>query len=161
MARQQIVSYSYTCDVCGTEITDDEMADASRQVIWEGVPHVVDVCGAHGAELGELGDRLKVFIDAGRRQTRGRRTAAVAAAKSTPGGRASRRSVGSTKSPTQSSPRQDIGAIRVWAMENGHRVGDRGRIPASILAAYDEANRASKPSTARIRKSRSAKVAAE
>lgn len=27
-------------------------------------------------------------------------------------------------------------AVRAWARENGHEVGDRGRIPAAILEAY-------------------------
>ncbi|NHB85456.1 Lsr2 family protein [Tessaracoccus sp. HDW20] len=31
-------------------------------------------------------------------------------------------------------------AIRAWARENGHKVSDRGRIPAEVLAAYEAAN---------------------
>jgi hypothetical protein len=30
--------------------------------------------------------------------------------------------------------------IREWARTNGHPVSDRGRIPATILEAYEKAN---------------------
>jgi Lsr2 len=52
------------------------------------------------------------------------------------GGRKSSRrgtSLGSTR-------RGDLGAVREWARDNGHKVSDRGRISADILAAYDKAN---------------------
>ncbi|MDR6692215.1 endonuclease I [Microbacterium sp. 1154] len=34
----------------------------------------------------------------------------------------------------------DLGAVREWARANGHTVSDRGRVPATILDAYAEAN---------------------
>ena len=36
--------------------------------------------------------------------------------------------------------RGDLGAVREWARNNGHKVSDRGRISADILAAYDKAH---------------------
>ncbi|MFH8252002.1 Lsr2 family protein [Microbacterium sp. B2969] len=33
--------------------------------------------------------------------------------------------------------RQDLVAVRAWAHVNGHDVSERGRLPASVLAAYD------------------------
>ncbi len=36
--------------------------------------------------------------------------------------------------------RGDLGAVREWARNNGHKVSDRGRISADVLAAYDKAN---------------------
>ena len=33
----------------------------------------------------------------------------------------------------------DTAAVRAWAQNNGHAVGDRGRIPAEIRAAYTAA----------------------
>ena len=39
--------------------------------------------------------------------------------------------------PTNS---RDIGAVRVWARENGYEVSNRGRIPFQILEAYDAAH---------------------
>ena len=36
--------------------------------------------------------------------------------------------------------RGDLSTVREWARNNGHKVSDRGRISAGILAAYDKAN---------------------
>ncbi len=34
--------------------------------------------------------------------------------------------------------------IRAWAQQNGHPVGDRGRLPAELVEAYDKAHRSGK-----------------
>lgn len=51
---------------------------------------------------------------------------------------------GASKRRRSSSPSQfskdELQAIRVWARANGHSVSDRGRIAASIVAAYQAAN---------------------
>ncbi|GEL16344.1 histone-like nucleoid-structuring protein Lsr2 [Pseudonocardia asaccharolytica] len=39
-----------------------------------------------------------------------------------------------------SSDRKRSAEIREWALRAGHKVSDRGRIPASVLAAYREAH---------------------
>jgi len=36
--------------------------------------------------------------------------------------------------------REQTQAIRHWARKNGHKVGDKGRIPANVLEAYNAAN---------------------
>lgn len=36
---------------------------------------------------------------------------------------------------------QDTAQIRAWAKENGHDVNDRGRVPANIRQAYEDAHR--------------------
>jgi TorA maturation chaperone TorD len=36
--------------------------------------------------------------------------------------------------------REQTQAIRAWARKQGHKVNDRGRIPADIVAAYHSAN---------------------
>ena len=36
--------------------------------------------------------------------------------------------------------REQAGAIRDWARKNGHNVSDRGRIPASVVEAYEAAH---------------------
>jgi hypothetical protein len=36
--------------------------------------------------------------------------------------------------------RDQSGAVRAWAREHGHKVSDRGRIPAAIVAEYQAAN---------------------
>lgn len=43
----------------------------------------------------------------------------------------------------RTSPRADreqIQAVREWARRNGHKVSDRGRVPASVLEAYNAAH---------------------
>ncbi len=71
----------------------------------------------------KLKDALAPFIKAARR--------VGAAQKSSPRTRgAGRHSNGSN----------DVSAIREWAKANGYALGDRGRIPAEIQAAYAAAN---------------------
>ena len=41
--------------------------------------------------------------------------------------------------PARSS-REETAAIREWARENGHQVSDRGRIPKSVIEAYQAAS---------------------
>lgn len=43
------------------------------------------------------------------------------------------------RSPARRDPEQTA-AIRRWAQENGHQVSDRGRIPADVEKAYEEAH---------------------
>ncbi|ANG86187.1 MULTISPECIES: histone-like nucleoid-structuring protein Lsr2 [Microbacterium] len=35
---------------------------------------------------------------------------------------------------------QDYSAVREWAKQNGHQVSERGRVPASVLEAYEAAH---------------------
>lgn len=136
MVKRQLVSYSYTCDVCGGTITDGD--NATRKFSWEGATYVVDLCDEHGSLLGELLGQLKSFVDAGNRVTgrRGRRPAAVATAAS----KAPRSRGGSTGGTTPK--RGDLSAVRAWARETGRQVSERGRIPGGLLAAYDAAHNA-------------------
>jgi Lsr2 len=63
------------------------------------------------------------------------------------GRRAGRRSPSSTGSrPARAAQsggrvdREQTQAIREWARKNGHQVSDRGRIPATVLDAYNSAH---------------------
>jgi hypothetical protein len=38
------------------------------------------------------------------------------------------------------SGQQDYSAIRAWAKDNGYQVSERGRVPASVVEAYDAAH---------------------
>lgn len=62
----------------------------------------------------------------------------VAAARSV--SRASSPSSGGNARPRRRSGQRDYTAIRAWAKENGHTVSERGRVPASVLEAYDAAH---------------------
>lgn len=48
------------------------------------------------------------------------------------------RRLGRSTSPRRRGAGRDVDAIRAWARENGHQVGDRGRIPADIEQAFNE-----------------------
>ncbi len=41
---------------------------------------------------------------------------------------------------TARSDREQVQAIREWARRNGHKVSERGRVPASIIDAYNSAH---------------------
>jgi hypothetical protein len=143
MAKRQVVSYSYTCDVCGDPIPDSDADSATRKVSWEGTDYVLDVCSKHGSALGDVLSQLKEFVDAGHRDSgrRGRRgdaAASVGAPRSPRGSRAA-----ASKSTSGTAPKRgDLGAVRAWARENGHKVNERGRIPGALLAAFDAAKSA-------------------
>jgi GNAT superfamily N-acetyltransferase len=58
------------------------------------------------------------------------------------------RSVSASRGASSAAPRrqrrrsgqQDYTAIRTWAKDNGYTVSERGRVPASVLEAYDAAH---------------------
>ena len=56
-------------------------------------------------------------------------------------GRATRREVGATGMVTNVAPPGQSEAVRAWAREQGMQVSGRGRMPASVIAAYEKAHR--------------------
>ncbi|MBY0690375.1 histone-like nucleoid-structuring protein Lsr2 [Microbacterium marinilacus] len=55
------------------------------------------------------------------------------------------RRAGAANAPAARSARKrnsgvDLSAVRDWARKNGHTVSERGRVPQSILDAYNAAN---------------------
>ena len=61
----------------------------------------------------------------------------VAAARRAPGRGPGRGGAGARRTRSVRSDREQTQAIREWARKNGHKVGDKGRIPATILEAYN------------------------
>lgn len=47
---------------------------------------------------------------------------------------------GGGRAPQRRSGQRDYGPIREWAAANGYTVSERGRVPASVLEAYDAAH---------------------
>lgn len=47
---------------------------------------------------------------------------------------------GGGRAPQRRSGQRDYGPIREWASANGYTVSERGRVPASVLEAYDAAH---------------------
>lgn len=154
MARQQVVSYSVTCDVCGEGIAEGGAEGASERISWQGADYLLDLCAAHRSALAELLGQLKVFVDAGEMEgASGRRRGA--------GGSAPRaKAVGRASKSRSGSGRPDVAAVRAWALGNGHQVGVRGRIPAGVVAAYDQAQAAEAAPVSKKGRSRKAVAAA-
>ena len=102
-----------------TSITDDlDGSDDASTVTFslEGRSYEIDLSDHNKNALQEA---LAPFIKAGRSTGAGARS----------GNRSPRRS-----------NRDDNAAIREWARLNGHTVNERGRIPGSIIEAYNSAN---------------------
>ena len=87
-----------------------------------GAQYEIDLAPENAAKLK---DALAPFVKAGRR-------VGAAVKPATP--RAKR------ASDTHSNGARDLTAIREWAQANDYKVGDRGRIPAPVLEAYNAAH---------------------
>ncbi|GAB2835273.1 Lsr2 family protein [Microbacterium insulae] len=86
----------------------------------DGVAYEIDLTAGNAAALR---DALAPYVDAARSVSRG------SAGASSGSGRKRRRT-----------GQQDYSAVREWAKQNGHQVSERGRVPASVLEAYEAAH---------------------
>jgi hypothetical protein len=98
------------------DLPHDNEAEGTESVSFsiDGHSYEIDLCAVHGNEIRE---KVSVFAEHGRRVTGGRR-------RRTRSGRS----------------RERNSDIREWARGRGHHVSDRGRIPDSVIAAYDAAH---------------------
>lgn len=87
----------------------------------DGVAYEIDLTDDNA---GALRAALAPYVSAGRSISSSR-----ASGGSSVGGRPRRR-------PGQ----QDYSAVRAWAKSNGYQVSERGRVPASVLEAYEAAH---------------------
>ncbi|GAA1730476.1 Lsr2 family protein [Isoptericola hypogeus] len=109
--KQQIVLID---DIDGSE------ADETVTFALDGVTYEIDLTSAHAAELR---DAFATWIGHGRKTS----------------GRAA--SVGRTSGARRTTTdRAQLAKIREWARDSGHKVSDRGRIPGSVLSAYEAAH---------------------
>ncbi|MCL6091846.1 MAG: Lsr2 family protein [Actinobacteria bacterium] len=123
MAR--ITQVVVTCDLEDGEVT----ASDSISFSYGGKTYTLDLCKKH---LDEVKSTLEAYAAAGHvlgRAPRGRRRVAGA-------GRSTRAT--STAASTRGESQAEI---REWAREQGYAVGDRGRIPGEVRAAYDAAQK--------------------
>lgn len=100
----------------------EESAGETVTFSLDGVTYEIDLADENAAILRQ---QFEPWIEAGRRIS----GASSAAAPRARGGR--KRAVSSGR---------DLAAIRTWANANGHKVSDRGRVPESVLQAYDAAH---------------------
>ena len=107
----QKVQYLFVDDINGAEAAE------TISFSLDGVSYEIDLTAANAKKLR---DDLATWVGHARRS----------------GGRKSSR-----RATTNSGPRRgDLSAVREWARNSGHKVSERGRISADILAAYDKAN---------------------
>jgi hypothetical protein len=102
---------------------DQGEADETVSFALDGTNYEIDLSEKNAKELR---DTFARYVSAARKVSRG-------------GGRASG---GGRSRPTGGGrmDREQAGAIREWARRNGHQVSDRGRIPASVVNAYEAAH---------------------
>lgn len=89
-----------------------------------GTSYEIDLNAEH---VEELRAALEPYISAGRR------AGSSGASRSSGTGRASTSRKRAARNP-------EVAAIRAWANENGYTLSERGRIPATILEAYQAAH---------------------
>ena len=104
-----------------TMVDDLDGSEAAEQVEFavDGRSYEIDLSAANSAKLREA---LAPFVSAARRAG-GRRSAAPPAA-----------------SPRPAADRQQNQAIREWAVAQGMKISERGRIPSNVLEAYHKSH---------------------
>jgi hypothetical protein len=107
------------------ELIDDLDGSAAEESVpfgLDGTSYTIDLSGKNAAEFRDL---MAPFV----------------AAATKVGRRSPHLRVGRSPSARSTSDRERLAAVRAWAKANGHEVNDRGRIPNSVIQAYDEAQR--------------------
>ena len=103
---------------------------------------VDDIDGGKADETVKFGlDGVNYQIDVSTKNAKKLREAFapfVAEARRGPGRAAGRRRT--TKAGRKGRGKSDAAAVRKWAKSNGHKVSDRGRVPAPVMAAYRAAH---------------------
>jgi len=119
MARR--IVHQLVDDLDGTilEIGDGETVLFSL----DGVAYEIDLTDDNAAALRSA---LAPYVDAGR---------SISSSRSSSGSSSSA-SARRRRRPGQ----QDYSAVRAWAKSNGYQVSERGRVPASVLEAYEAAH---------------------
>src|SRR3954463_8277549 len=97
-------------------------ADETVSFSLDGTNYEIDLADKNAKELRDAFSR---YVSAARKVGRG-------------GGRAS--GGGRSRATGGGRDRERAGGIRDWARKNGHAVSDRGRIPASVVEAYEAAH---------------------
>lgn len=130
MAKTLIVQL--TCDRCKAEKGENVDGTETVSFGFEGYDYSLDLCREHAEDFHNTVQGLIGWSSDRTRAGGGRRARRGGSADEGAGVAAPARS---------SSDRERLKAIRDWARQNGHpNLGDRGRIPQAVVAAYDEAH---------------------
>jgi hypothetical protein len=111
MAKQTVVTELLVDDL------DGSTADRTVNFTWDGTSYEIELSKRNAAAFERA---IKPYVDAARRTRSGGRGRRASASRS---------------------GKRDLSAIRDWAAKNGFEVSARGRIAASVIDAYEAANR--------------------
>ena len=132
MAKTLIVQL--TCDRCKAE--KGENVDGAETVSFgfDGYDYSLDLCKDHGSDFHNTLQGLISWSSDRTRSAGGRRTRRTGTSEESG-------PTGTGAAPRSSGDRERLKAIRDWARQNGHPdLGDRGRVPQAVMAAYDAAH---------------------
>jgi hypothetical protein len=110
--------------ILSDDLDDSIPADETVTFALDGTTYEIDLSDKNASELRDL---LGKYVSAARKvSSRGTRASGGGRSRATGGG--------------GRMDREQAGAIRDWARKNGHEVSDRGRIPASVVEAFEAAH---------------------
>ena len=108
--------------ILSDDLDENMTADETVSFSLDGTSYEIDLAEKNAKEMR---DALARYVSAARKVGRGGTRASGGGRSRATGGRMDR---------------EQAGAIRDWARKNGHVVSDRGRIPASVVEAYEAAH---------------------
>jgi len=109
--------------ILSDDLDEDVPADETVSFSLDGTSYEIDLSDKNAKEMRDAFSR---YVSAARKVGRGTRASGGGRSRATGGG--------------GRMDREQAGAIRDWARKNGHDVSDRGRIPASVVEAYEAAH---------------------
>ena len=110
--------------ILSDDLDDSISADETVTFALDGTTYEIDLSEKNA---GEMRDVLGKYVAAARKvSSRATRASGAGRSRATGGG--------------GRMDREQAGAIREWARKNGHEVSDRGRIPASVVEAFEAAH---------------------
>jgi hypothetical protein len=119
------------------DLTGEEAEDISTvEFALEGVTYEIDLANDNAARLR---DNLARYVAAARKISA--RRPSVRGADRSPGRGAGNGNGGVARSGYN---RDTLRAIREWAKQNGHSVNERGRLPLTVLNAWEENHQTAK-----------------
>jgi hypothetical protein len=110
--------------ILSDDLDDSISADETVSFALDGTTYEIDLSDKNANEMRDV---LGKYVSAARKvSSRGTRASGAGRSRATGGG--------------GRMDREQAGAIRDWARKNGHEVSDRGRIPASVVEAFEAAH---------------------
>ena len=119
--REDVGFVAQRTQVLLVDDVDGVEADETVTFGLDGVSYEIDLTADNASELRSA---LSRYVDVARKASDGRRGQG-----------------GQRETSTSRAKRDEVQKIRQWAQDNGHRPSARGRVPQSIVDAYNQANK--------------------